>query len=275
MDTPTIIMRTSRICLCLLAAIACSLGPGPDLLHARENPPALDTITTKSGLKYTITHRGKGRKPKKGDLVIVHYTGRLMDGTIFDSSRDREPFAFRLGTGMVIQGWDEGLALLTTGSRATFVIPPDLAYGEREVGPIPAHSTLVFDVELLDIKKKSVGDELAKAIDRKGIDFVWKTYNELKKSGFKEVHLSEGELNMLGYQYLRQEKPDEAMAIFQINVDAFPDSFNVYDSLAEAYMARGDRELAIANYERSLELNPDNGNAVEMLKKLNEPATNE
>src|SRR5690606_21077777 len=109
MDTPTIIMRTSRICLCLLAAIACSLGPGPDLLHARENPPALDTITTKSGLKYAITHRGKGRKPKKGDLVIVHYTGRLMDGTIFDSSRDREPFAFRLGTGMVIQGWDEGL----------------------------------------------------------------------------------------------------------------------------------------------------------------------
>lgn len=108
--------------------------------------------TTESGLKYIITKKGDGPLAKRGDKIQVHYTGTLMDGTKFDSSKDRNtPFVFKLGVGQVIPGWDEGFSLLNKGSNATFIIPSNLAYGERNMGTIPANSTLKFDVEFLDI----------------------------------------------------------------------------------------------------------------------------
>jgi FKBP-type peptidyl-prolyl cis-trans isomerase len=83
----------------------------------------------------------------------VHYTGTLLNGTKFDSSRDRnQPFEFTLGQGQVIKGWDEGIALMNVGGKATLVIPSNIAYGQQAQGAIPAYSTLVFDVELLDVK---------------------------------------------------------------------------------------------------------------------------
>jgi peptidylprolyl isomerase len=111
------------------------------------------TKTTSSGLKYIILEEGSGDQPEPGDVVSVNYSGYLMDGTKFDSSVDRdEPFVFTLGKGMVIKGWDEGIALLKEGGKAKLIIPPVLAYGERPNGPIPANSTLIFDVELVEIK---------------------------------------------------------------------------------------------------------------------------
>ena len=109
--------------------------------------------TTKSGLKYFILEKGDGEKPKKGDMVSVHYTGLFLDGTKFDSSVDRgTPFEFHLGAGRVIKGWDEGVALLNIGDKAKFIIPPDLAYGSRGAGGvIPPNATLIFEVELLGI----------------------------------------------------------------------------------------------------------------------------
>ena len=110
-------------------------------------------ITTASGLKYTITKHGKGANPVKGNKVKVHYTGRLLDGQIFDSSINRQPFAFNLGLGEVIEGWDEGVALLKVGDQATFTIPANLAYGDEGAGPlIKANTTLIFEVELMSIK---------------------------------------------------------------------------------------------------------------------------
>ncbi|MFN3649286.1 MAG: FKBP-type peptidyl-prolyl cis-trans isomerase [Armatimonadota bacterium] len=109
---------------------------------------------TKSGLKYAIMTPGKGSAAKKGDRVEVHYTGWLTNGTKFDSSVDREqPFAFTLGGGEVIKGWDEGVAGMKVGEKRQLVIPADLAYGDRAIGPIPAGSTLVFEVELLGVGK--------------------------------------------------------------------------------------------------------------------------
>lgn len=108
---------------------------------------------TESGLYVIVTEKGSGPKPKKGDKVKVHYTGRLLDGTKFDSSRDRgQPFEFPLGQGRVIRGWDEGIARLNVGSKATLIVPSKLGYGERGAGrDIPPFAPLVFDVELIDI----------------------------------------------------------------------------------------------------------------------------
>ena len=105
-----------------------------------------------SELKITDTAVGEGPAVEAGDRVRVHYTGRLEDGTVFDSSVSRnQPFEFEVGAGMVIKGWDEGLIGMKAGGKRTLVIPPEMGYGERGIGPIPGNATLVFDIELLEI----------------------------------------------------------------------------------------------------------------------------
>lgn len=113
----------------------------------------ISVAPTESGLYYIEIEPGKGTQPKPGERVKVHYTGKLLDGTTFDSSVDRgQPFVFTLGVGQVIRGWDEGIALMRVGGKARFIIPSQLAYGERDTGSIPPHSPLVFDVELISIE---------------------------------------------------------------------------------------------------------------------------
>ncbi len=108
---------------------------------------------TTSGLYYIEQTKGTGVRAVAGKTVSVHYTGTLLNGTKFDSSRDRnEPFEFMLGKGQVIPGWEEGIALMTVGTKATLIIPSKIAYGDRDMGTIPPYSTLVFEVELLDVK---------------------------------------------------------------------------------------------------------------------------
>ena len=111
-------------------------------------------IKTDSGLQYVELKEGDGEKAKKGDTVEVHYTGWLKDGKKFDSSLDRkEPFSFELGAGKVIKGWDEGVAGMKVGGKRTLLIPPGLGYGARGAGGVvPPNATLLFEVELLDIK---------------------------------------------------------------------------------------------------------------------------
>jgi len=109
---------------------------------------------TESGLRYKMIQKGNGKKAENGKTVSVHYTGQLEDGKVFDSSYPRKkPIEFPLGMGNVIEGWDEGIALLQVGDKARFVIPSDLAYGTRGAGGvIPPNATLIFDVELMDVK---------------------------------------------------------------------------------------------------------------------------
>jgi peptidylprolyl isomerase len=109
--------------------------------------------TTESGLMYFIVDQGEGDFATDGNVVTVHYSGFLKDGTKFDSSVERdEPFTFVIGNKQVIAGWDEGIRLLKKGGKARFVIPPSLGYGDITAGKIPPSSTLIFDVELLDVK---------------------------------------------------------------------------------------------------------------------------
>ena len=105
-----------------------------------------------SGLIIIQRQKGNGVKPVAGQKVSVHYTGTLLDGTVFDSSIQRnEPISFTLGEGQVIKGWDEGIAAIEVGGKATLMIPSWIAYGARAMGPIPANSSLIFEVELVKI----------------------------------------------------------------------------------------------------------------------------
>ena len=111
-------------------------------------------MKTASGLEYIEVEVGTGAQAVAGKTVAVHYTGKFQDGKVFDSSVSRgEPIEFQLGRGNVIQGWDEGIALMKVGGKAQLIIPPGLAYGERGAGGvIPPNATLVFDVELVSVK---------------------------------------------------------------------------------------------------------------------------
>ena len=105
-------------------------------------------------MRYQFIQRGSGKKAENGKTVSVHYEGSLENGKVFDSSYPRKkPIEFKLGIGQVIEGWDEGIALLKVGDKARFVIPSDLGYGPAGAGgAIPPNATLIFDVELMDVK---------------------------------------------------------------------------------------------------------------------------
>lgn len=168
----TIIKRTG-IVLAVLLIYSCSALTKKRTLVGKE-------FKTESGLMYTITQEGTGKRAVAGDKVVVHYTGKLTNDSIFDSSVFRgEPFSFKLGEGQVIKGWDEGIALLNIGDKATFTIPPQLAYGSQGAGGvIGPNETLIFDVELLDIM------EAPKPYDVAGKDTV------TTASGLKYIKLN-------------------------------------------------------------------------------------
>jgi thiol-disulfide isomerase/thioredoxin len=229
-----------------------------------------DYSTTPSGLKYRIISAGTGPLVKPGQVVIAQYTGSLDDGTVFDTSRkpQGQPFAFTLGKKQVIKGWEEAFPLLHVGDHALLVIPPSLAYGSKARGPIPPNSTLTFDIEVVGVKDGALSDVLRQAIDAGGLATAEKLYDEQKAMNFADYYVGEGQLNALGYHYLQHGKLREAMAVLKWNVERFPASGNVYDSLGEAYIKSGNRALAIENYAKSLELDPTNKNAEKMLAAL-------
>src|SRR5689334_17978341 len=145
----------SLLCFCLFSIYA--FEAGAQTKRRRIPRSASAAITTPSGLTYLITKKGTGPQPKAGDTVVMNYTGTLTSGVKFDSSFDRnEPFAFKLGAGRVIKGWDEGVAKLRVGDHAILVIPGKLAYGPRGVDIIPPDATLIFIVEVVDVKASSL-----------------------------------------------------------------------------------------------------------------------
>jgi hypothetical protein len=231
-----------------------------------------DTVTTASGLKYIVVATGKGAKAENGKSVEVNYIGNLTDGTEFDNSYKRgEPIEFTLGSGRVIKGWDEGIALMRVGDKLRLIIPPNLAYGDKGAGDIiPPNATLVFDVELMNVHKplKSILEPMMDKTLNKSVQEAIDWYHEMRDDHEKEYNFKESQLNTLGYQLLQAGMKKEAIEIFKLNVEQFPKSFNVYDSLGEGYMLNGDTKLAIKNYEKSLKLNPANDNAKQMLEKL-------
>ena len=153
-------MRATRdlhLSICIVSALLLSCGGEPERTGPPDAPRKVaeaDLVEGEEGLKYHDLKVGTGEQPQKGQKVIVHYTGWLEDGSIFDSSlRKGDPFSFVLGAGRVIRGWDIGVATMKVGGKRQLVIPHTLAYGERGFpGAIPPRATLTFEIELLEIK---------------------------------------------------------------------------------------------------------------------------
>ncbi len=133
-------------------------GPAMNLFNqsVMNSTDNLNTQTPETGVVVSDVVAGEGASAEAGDTLTVHYVGTLTDGKVFDSSVDRNtPFSFTLGIGEVIRGWDEGMLGMKVGGKRVLVIAPDYGYGAQVAGPIPANSTLIFEVELLDVKKSS------------------------------------------------------------------------------------------------------------------------
>ncbi len=250
---------------------AMMLGAPGALLRAEEIEAFVTPITTTaSGLKYVVSEPGTGPLPQAGQVLLVRYVGTLADGTLFDRTEEKDPpFAFTLGRHQVIQGWDEGFALLHVGDHATFFIPPNLAYGDKERGKIPANSELRFDVELVEVKDRALSDLLQDTIDQSGLEAARAKFAEAKAANFAGLYVSEAQLNGLGYRYLgKAGQLPAALAVLQWNVELFPASGNVYDSYGEALVKQGERAGALAAYAKAVELDPKNKNAAKFLAEI-------
>ncbi len=158
-----VIIRLSKGCMrsiIIAVIIFIFLVGGAFLIRSQEVSSPIESDLSEEGvvaesadLEIVDTEEGIGEPVTLGDQVAVHYEGRLEDGTVFDSSFDRgEPFRFTVGAGSVIEGWEEGLLGMKEGGSRELVIPPEMGYGPRTVGMIPPNSTLIFDIELLEIE---------------------------------------------------------------------------------------------------------------------------
>lgn len=270
-------MRSAKLIVLLILLLStCSIEANAQKRRRRPapkpKPPVINTagITTPSGLTYLITTKGTGRQPKTGETVVMNYTGTLTNGTKFDSSHDRnEPFAFKLGVGQVIKGWDEGVAKLRVGDQAIFVIPSQLGYGARGAGSdIPPNATLIFVVELLDVKARALTDVLGQSLSTGGIEAMTTEFRRLRSTPDPDLYVSESSINGFGYFLLNRRQINEALAVFKLNVEAYPQSANVYDSLGEVYLLLGDKDKAIENYQKALAIDPQMESARRALRRL-------
>jgi FKBP-type peptidyl-prolyl cis-trans isomerase len=148
--------------------VACALVAAPVLLHAQREklpPDDLDAVEklwpnaqkSNTGIRYVVEMPGDGPLISSGDVVKVNYTGRFLNGKIFDQDRDRiHPFIFRVNRGNVIEGWDQIFQLMSPGAKWLVIVPPELAYGRKGSPPrIPSYATLVFEIEVLGVKREN------------------------------------------------------------------------------------------------------------------------
>jgi FKBP-type peptidyl-prolyl cis-trans isomerase len=243
-------------------------------LSAGDDQGTSDTLSvtkTPSGITCVVTKPATGRQPKPGEIVVLRLTSLLESGKEFRSPQGgSEADWVWLQPEKQPKGLIEGLSLLHVGESAVLVIPPELGYGAKggRGGAVPPNAVLVYFVDVLDVKSDDIASMMQNSIDANGIDDAIKQYEDLKSRGFPDIHVNEENMSRLGYKMIRLGRLDAAIKIFQLNVEAYPQSANAYDSLGEAYAASGDKQRAINNYQKALSIDPKQESSLSALKKL-------
>lgn len=236
-----------------------------------EPDRTLTILRSPSGAICIVMKRGTGKQPKLGQIVVLHATGLLHDGTEFYKRRTgADPDWMRLMPTKRPDGVIEALQLLHVGDTAIMIIPASLGYGTPTgpTGNVPPNSILTYLVEVLDVKSDLVTSVMLNTIDASGVDEAVKQYRELRARGFPDLQMDEGQMNALGYRLLEGGNPSGAIKVLQLNAEAYPDSANVYDSLGEAYAKSGQRQEAMVNYKKALSIDPNMASSVKALKEI-------
>jgi FKBP-type peptidyl-prolyl cis-trans isomerase len=232
---------------------------------------SLNLIKTTSGILCIVTKQGTGRQPKPGEIVILRVTG-LANGTVFRFTKEgADPEWWWLLSDRHPLGVIEGMSLLHVGDSAVLIIPPRLGYGPAGgyKGVVPPNAQLTYVVDIVDVKSKEILSLLTDIINSRGVDAAIAEYSALQQKGFPDVYVNEIQMNQVGY-YVLLDKKDAggAVKIFKLNSEAHPHSANAFDSLGEAYVANGQKELAIDAYQKALSVNPKMESSIKALKRL-------
>jgi len=221
-------------------------------------------------LQYVVVNPGT-TKPQDGQVTVTSYYLCSDTDAFIDASTTRTPstFAFTLGKKQVIVGYEELVKLLGTGGELIGFVPYQLAYGEKGRPPqVPPKTNFIYKIDLTEIDQTSLSDVLRDAYQSGGLTAMQGAYAAAQKANFQGMYSAEDDLNTLGYSFLRTQHNDAAVAVFELNAKRFPNSWNAYDSLGDAYQAAGNKTAAIASYQQALKLNPNDTNATTMLKAL-------
>lgn len=230
--------------------------------HARRAP---------SGLRYLVLKAG-ARKPASGQLAIVSYLLCLPSGKFVDASAKGSGFAFALGERQVVKGFEEAVRHVGLGGQVEAWLPARLAYGRKGSPPaIKPNAQLMFRISLDGMSETALSLLLKHAYDKGGIPAMQRAYARASAKHFAGMYAREDDLNSLGYRFIKRKKYDAAIAVLSYNAQRFPQSWNSYDSLGDAYGIAGRKAPAIENYKKALDLNPKDQNAIEQLKKLQSP----
>ncbi|WP_170309673.1 FKBP-type peptidyl-prolyl cis-trans isomerase [Litorilituus lipolyticus] len=251
--------------------LACLTSPIIQAAKA-EIPSVAKLITTESGLQYGVIKSGQGAAVELNKEVAFHWTGFLQStGESFGSSRDTEPFYFITGKRQVIAGAEEALLKMRVGDRYKLIVPPNLAYGDKGIeNSIPPNATLIFDYEVMSVgePKQDITIVLDEAIKTKGLAAAKNQYHHLKATAFEQYSFRENVLNGYGYTLLKRGLLNEAVAVFEINSLAYPNSWNVWDSLADGYYQNNQKEQSLKAFQQSVKLNPQSEFGLSMIEKI-------
>lgn len=221
-----------------------------------------------TGLRYVIVKPG-GRKLASGNVAVMRYLVCIAPGKFLDASQKGRTFAFTLGAKQVIRGTEEAIRKIGLGGSIDADLPYKLAYGAKGRPPaVPPKAELFFAIELAGTYDVALSTLLGHAYASGGADAVNAAYASAQASGFANMYAREDDLNGLAYRMLKKKQYDGAITVLQLNAKRFPDSWNAYDSLGDAYRMAGQAAPAIQNYKRALELNPKDDNAATYLKAL-------
>jgi len=217
--------------------------------------------TAPSGLRYRILKRGTKRLAV-GNVAIEHYLVCFANGSFLDASAKGRTLAFTVGGKQVVRGFEEATRTIGVGGEVVAHLPYRLAYGAKGRPPaVPPRSDLLFDIRLAAIDDIALSTSLERAYESGGVAGMQRAYARAASTGFKGMYAAEDDLVGLAYRFLKKRRPAAAVAVLEINAARFPDSWNEYDSLGDAYRAAGDSALADRNYRRALRMNPKDSNA--------------